>query len=145
MSKRPKHVVLIYVGRRLNGEKLAHAFLQEGAEDTPDNYRFWSKMRWVIVGRRYVGLQDGERMTLSNEPKAIDDWEAPEEQRTAWRACEAADKELHRYRLDAARYDKDPPEFQAAVRALTPLVKNLSFTRRRALVEALVSRAMKRA
>lgn len=145
MSKKPRPVAVIYVGKRLNGDKLAHAFLEETQEDKPDNYRFWSKVRWVIVGRRYVAQRDGDRMTLATEPKPIDDWVAPEEQRTAWRAAEAADKELWQYRKDAARYDKEPPEFQAALRALAPLVKGLSFTRRRALVEALVSRAMKRA
>lgn len=137
---KPKQVPVIYVGKRLNGGKLAFAFLEEGVEDKPDNYRFWSKVNWVIVGRRYVATRDGERMTIATEPKPIDEWQAPEEDRVRWRAAEAADKETHQYRRDAVRFEKAPPEFEAAVRSLRPLVEGLSFRRRRALIEALLSR-----
>lgn len=122
---------VVYTGRRLvDGKKVWQRF-----EDEKGHERFFAGIRRVYIGHAY----EAAAKSMSARPKQLDD---PRVDNPTWEALDALVDDHREKQRAAKRWDKaSRPIVKAAVKALVPLVRGISFFEVESLVRHLALKA----
>ena len=128
-----KEVHLIYIGKRLDGEKLVQAFLQGEKEI------YFSKVRHPWIGHCYKATESKDGMQIQVRPEEVDGKEVRDEELLdKWR-LEQQVAQHKRDRILGAKKSGRVEAIERVVNILKPLTKKMSYSDRGTLVEAIMN------
>ncbi len=125
---------LLYIGRRLNGDKIANCFLDDKKEEC-----FYTARKWVHIGKWYeveLKKHDGRMAKfMAKSPNQVDGPEQSEADIEKWTNADlAADQEIYRRRV--ANAFKNKPEMFEDFYKLKKALKSASWSQQKYLMEA---------
>jgi hypothetical protein len=120
-----------YIGERLNVEKIVHAFLFEEEEI------YFAKAKYCTLGNMYEVAMRGEIISIHTTPKDLGEGPMTDEQRDEWQAEELKAHQFLRRKRQANSIKNNPKVLQVA-RELKPLLKSLSFSGKKELLEFII-------
>lgn len=130
-------IKLAYAGRRLRGDKIVQAFIDLATDDL----FCFAKVKYCTIGYLYEAAKCKSALSISVQPRSFGVSGAPEKTVNAWVSSDAVAAAEYQEILLAKRCERNPPQFQKAIKALEPLVESLSYRMAMRLGEMLASRA----
>lgn len=125
-----KKVKALYVGKRLNGDKLHHLFM------VGEQRMFFGNHRWGIIGNWYYLLKEGKGWSKPRRAEHAVGPEQTKEDILQWEADEAV-AEQHRKRMITAQKLNKTPRFLESIETLKATLKKAQWNERKAILEWL--------
>lgn len=127
-----KKVETIYLGKRLNGDRLAQLFRKKGSRKD----LFWSGIKYVTIGESYYASQNGERLQMPVRPQPIESVKADRDRTKRWEVEEAVALNEYQRRKVVEKINREP-RFLEDIPNLVKFVEGLTFIERKEFIEWL--------